>query len=78
MKTEGALNPFVVAPGEDPPCLAGREDVEAWLREDVERMGQGGRPRNEILLYAPRGHGKTVLLCEDGLGKVATEHKESL
>jgi len=60
MKTEGSRNPFVPGAGNYPPCLAGRGDVQAWLQEDVARMAEGEEPRNEVLVYAPWGHGKTA------------------
>jgi len=41
------------------------------LREDLQNLGRGLPARNEVLVYAPRGHGKTVLLSEQGIGRVA-------
>jgi len=37
-------------------------------------MAQGSPPRNPIIVHAPRGHGKTALLCAEGLGRVAAQH----
>jgi len=60
--------------GKYPPCLVGREDVQAWLREDIKRIARGRDARNVVLLHAPRGHGKTAVLCPQGVGRVAAEH----
>jgi len=77
MKRPDAKNPFTPGMGTQPPCLAGREDVRAWLREDVQRIAQGQAARNVVILHAPRGHGKTVLLSRPGLGQVALAQQTS-
>ena len=55
-------NPFVPSFGEYPPCLAGREAAQAMLREKLGRIAAGLTPAGQVMLAAPRGMGKTVLL----------------
>ena len=45
-----------------PPHLAGREEEQSELRGVLADLAEGIPPRAEILLYGPRGNGKTVLL----------------
>ena len=53
---------FQPGPGRPPPHLAGREDEQSMLATCMREV-QGGRPPpNFIVLYGPRGNGKTALL----------------
>ena len=45
-----------------PPYLAGREEEQCLFRDVLADLVEGIPPRAEILLYGPRGNGKTVLL----------------
>ena len=55
-------NPFTPAPGEMPPYLAGRQAIlEAW-RSNRRQSGLFKAP--EIVMYGPRGTGKTAILGE--------------
>jgi len=73
MKTSSMSNPFVPAAGAYPPLLVGRQAPEGWFAEAIERLRSGKAVRNEVLVYAPRGHGKTVLTSEEGVGRRALE-----
>ena len=55
-------NPFKPAPGEMPPYLAGRDGVLADWRGNWLKSGRFKTP--EILMYGPRGTGKTAILGE--------------
>ena len=54
-------NPFTPGFGEEPPHLAGREIEQNTLTETLHRMIDRGKGRS-IVMYGPRGTGKTVLL----------------
>ena len=56
------LGPFRAGPGGLPPYLAGRESVQAACRAFVAEVRHGRPPPREIVLYGPRGNGKTALL----------------
>jgi len=71
MKRGDVANPFAPGPGTQPPCLAGREAPQTWLREELQSMAERGVARKPIIVYAPRGHGKTVLLDSEGMGQEA-------
>ncbi len=58
----GELGPFRPGPGSPPPYLAGREAVQELLQTRLAVLTNGAAPPNEVLLYGPRGNGKTVLL----------------
>ena len=45
-----------------PPYLAGREAEQALLRSLLVHVAGGEAPPSEVILYGPRGNGKTVLL----------------
>ena len=54
-------NPFRPGAGKVPPYLAGRKDERAVFAGLLHQL-QEGKDGNEIVLYGPRGVGKTVLL----------------
>ena len=54
-------NPFTPGAGKTPPFLAGREDEQRELGGYVKRLVNGGRGEI-VVMQAPRGNGKTVLL----------------
>lgn len=56
-------NPFTPGMGRFPPFLAGRGRIRDKLIVGVNRVA-GGKPGNSIVLYGPRGNGKTALLLE--------------
>ena len=55
-------NPFKPGRGATPPYLAGRENEQNRLREILADMADGDSPAADIVMYGPRGMGKTVLL----------------
>ena len=55
-------NPFNPGTGQLPPYLAGREKERAIIRENLARLNNGRAPAADILMYGPRGMGKTALL----------------
>ena len=57
-----ALGPFQPGPGGMPPYLAGRETEQALFRALLQRLRDGVPLPSEVILYGPRGNGKTVLL----------------
>ena len=69
------INPFRPGRGGMPPLLAGREAVQNDINGMLQYLSDptAGAPR-DIILYGPRGYGKTVLLrwsaerCMKGLG----------
>ncbi len=54
--------PFRPGTGRLPPCLAGREEEQDFFRTRIRTMADGVPPPNEVILYGPRGNGKTALL----------------
>ena len=57
-----ALGPFQPGPGGMPPYLAGRETEQDLFRALLRRLRDRGPLPSEVILYGPRGNGKTVLL----------------
>lgn len=58
----GALGPFKPGPGGMPPYLAGRGPEQRLLRDFLQDLRDGVPLPSEVILYGPRGNGKTVLL----------------
>ena len=58
----GARGPFRPGTGATPPYLAGRSDEQALFRDLLAELAQGIPPGTQVVLYGPRGNGKTVLL----------------
>ena len=61
-KAQKRHNPFTPGDGAPPPYLAGREQEQAVLLRMVRDLASGYVPPHNILMSAPRGNGKTVLL----------------
>lgn len=57
-----------------PPYLAGREAEQTFFRTRIAAMADGVPPPNEVLLYGPRGNGKTALLVwlHDEIGRTGS------
>ena len=62
MRDHRAFDPFRPGTGGLPPYLAGRETEQDLFRESLERLRRGISAPAEIILYGPRGNGKTALL----------------
>ena len=62
MSTPDALGPFRPGFGGSPPYLAGREGEQEALRRYASAVANGTAPGTAVILYGPRGNGKTVLL----------------
>ena len=58
----GDFNPFNPGSGGSPPYLAGRESEQGRFRQILAKMSAGRSPDADIVMYGPRGMGKTVLL----------------
>lgn len=58
----GIRGPFRPGTGATPPYLAGRETEQAVFRELLAELAQGVPPGTQVVLYGPRGNGKTALL----------------
>ncbi len=56
------IGPFRPGPGQPPPYLAGREKEQALFRAWGGAVAQGNPPPSSVILYGPRGNGKTALL----------------
>ena len=57
------IGPFQPGPGKLPPYLAGRESEQALFRGWGAAVAQGGPAPAPVILYGPRGNGKTALLA---------------
>ena len=58
----GGRCPFVPGSGKIPPYLAGRDVPQRVCLEFLDSIRAGGSPSGDIVLYGPRGNGKTALL----------------
>ena len=58
----GVRNPFRPGHGGAPPYLAGREPEQALFREVMDDLRSGVPVSRSLVLYGPRGNGKTALL----------------
>ena len=58
----GRENPFVPGQGVIPPYLAGRDREQSILSRRLDKLANGTPPGTHLILYGPRGNGKTVLL----------------
>ena len=58
----GVRGPFRPGTGATPPYLAGREAEQAVLRDLLDELREKTPPGTQVVLYGPRGNGKTVLL----------------
>ena len=54
--------PFRPGTGGLPPYLAGRENEQALFHSLLALLDRGEAPPSEVILYGPRGNGKTALL----------------
>ena len=62
MAVKSVLGPFRPGSGGMPPHLAGRESEQSFFRDLLTDLSNGVSPPSEVILYGPRGNGKTVLL----------------
>ena len=62
MAADFPANPFRPGPGQAPPVLAGRENVQKTLLKAVHESREQGVGGSPIVLIGPRGNGKTVLM----------------
>ncbi len=62
MTLDKRSSPFKPGDGQLPPYLAGREKEQAIIREKLNELNDGIAPSDNILMYGPRGMGKTALL----------------
>ena len=70
-------NPFRPGDGQRPPYLAGRENEQGRLRQILADMADGESPAANMVMYGPRGMGKTVLLnwLVDEVEKTAQDNR---
>lgn len=62
MTSGGSFGPFKPGFGGMPPHLAGRQDEQDLFRDLLTDMENGEPLAADLVLYGPRGNGKTVLL----------------
>ena len=55
-------SPFQPGSGKLPPYLAGRKPQQATIRECLNVLADRDSPASDIILYGPRGNGKTALI----------------
>lgn len=63
MPDHGKFGPFRPGPGRPPPYLAGREREQSVFRRLSADLEERRPPPREVVLYGPRGNGKTTLLA---------------
>ncbi|MDE0101104.1 MAG: ATP-binding protein [Bryobacterales bacterium] len=61
--SDPAENPFVPGQGLIPPCLAGRESEQSLIQNHLDRLARKRPLGTNLILYGPRGNGKTALLA---------------
>ena len=73
----GDFNPFTPGSGHRPPYLAGRENEQRQLKQILAKMSAGRLPDADMVMYGPRGMGKTVLLnwLENEVKKTAQDNR---
>lgn len=64
IKIEPLRRLFQPGNGVAPPFLAGREDVKSIFQDLSESLAEGWKINRDVILFGPRGNGKTVLLDE--------------
>ena len=64
--------PFTPGFGDAPPFLAGREREERVISRIVSRLASNAARPSGLVIYGPRGNGKTVLL--DWTARLARNH----
>ena len=62
MRGDGDECPFVPGRGRIPPYLAGRASQQRTGRDFLNRIQAGTSPESDLVLYGPRGTGKTAML----------------
>ena len=62
MSANRSLGPFRPGPGRPPPHLAGRTAEQRYFQSVLRQLADGAPPPSEVVLYGPRGNGKTALL----------------
>ena len=63
VRSQIGAGPFQPGAGLLPPYLAGREREQDLFRTLLARLDRGEAPPGEVILYGPRGNGKTALLA---------------
>ena len=63
MAATSSFGPFRPGPGRTPPYLAGREPEQSLFRGLLDDLERRTPPPSEVVLYGPRGNGKTALLA---------------
>ena len=59
---EGGGSPFQPGTGKLPPYLAGRQPEQELIRGVLSDLGKRTAPASDVILYGPRGNGKTALV----------------
>ena len=62
MSTADLKHLFTPGTGAVPPYLAGREQEQEYFRDCVEVLKGRNSVSRDLILYGPRGNGKTTLL----------------
>lgn len=62
LKSAPGSSPFQPGRGRLPPYLAGRGQEQALIREFLASLAEQVPPASDIILYGPRGNGKTALI----------------
>lgn len=62
MSSRSARGPFRPGTGATPPYLAGRNEEQTFFRELLTDLARGIAPGTQVVMFGPRGNGKTALL----------------